>query len=84
MKIVDFGIKIKNSPLGLCRRYAPRTSIDGPVKGEETLDAIWPRTGMDQWCGEWITKIEVEEQRQINCSYPSCAGLAASWFTAIH
>jgi len=51
----------KTSSLGVCRRYAPRALIGKSVKGDNALDAIWPRTVSDQWCGEWVTKIEIEE-----------------------
>ena len=31
-------------------------------RGEKATDAIWPRTTGDQWCGEWIAKIEIEKE----------------------
>ena len=42
----------KMSALGLCRRYAPRASIGEVVKGDKAMDAIWPVTNSEQWCGE--------------------------------
>jgi len=52
----------KISSLGVCRRHAPRASIGESVRGEKATDAIWPRTTGDQWCGEWIAKIEIEKE----------------------
>ena len=48
--------------MGLCHRYAPRPVVSHPVKGPESMDAIWPRTKDEEWCGEWIAKIGVEER----------------------
>ncbi len=53
----------EGSGLGECRRYAPapfprsvlnikRLDADAPEH-----DAMWPVTGMDDWCGDWECKM---------------------------
>jgi hypothetical protein len=46
---------------GLCHRYAPRPLGTHPVKSPESMDAIWPRTKGEGWCGEWQAKVELHE-----------------------
>ena len=39
--------------MGTCQRYAPRASrvsYDGPM----VTRAVWPLTGMDEFCGEFM------------------------------
>jgi hypothetical protein len=43
--------------MGLCRRYAPRPLAVSALSSAENLDAVWPRTGPDAWCGEWDRQV---------------------------
>ncbi len=49
--------------LGFCRRYAPRPALSTPMEGAGAMDAIWLRTKSEERCGEWVAKIEVQEER---------------------
>lgn len=44
---------------GYCRRYAPRgvveVSIDDDGDDETPVQAVWPVTRHDDWCGEFVT-----------------------------
>ena len=42
--------------LGSCRRSAPQVvtrQLEGAYE-ELRLQTVWPTTGSDDWCGEWI------------------------------
>jgi len=41
--------------MGVCYRYAH------PVEGPESMDATWPRTKNEDWCGEWSAKMEIQK-----------------------
>jgi hypothetical protein len=47
--------------MGFCHRYAPTPKGHNPMGEDESIDAIWPRTKKQEWCGEWSAKVEVEE-----------------------
>jgi len=42
--------------LGFCRRCAPPAASISPLDPKGNLDAVWPRTPPDAWCGEWVAK----------------------------
>lgn len=46
---------------GSCHRYAPRPAVSHPIAGPESMDAVWPRTKNEEWCGEWQAKVGLEE-----------------------
>ena len=48
----------KNVDLGYCHRYAPRPVAVSPLAETSNMDAVWPRTGADEWCGEGDPKVE--------------------------
>ena len=50
----------ESSSMGFCYRYAPRPAITTPTESLGAMDAIWPRTNEEEWCGAWTAKIEVE------------------------
>ena len=37
---------------GTCRRHAPRAALILDTEAS-VLDATWPETHDDEWCGEW-------------------------------
>lgn len=46
-----------HSGYGECRRKAPRPMLRGPdgnVEHIERKEALWPRTGCEDWCGEYV------------------------------
>lgn len=43
--------------MGLCRRYAPRSVAVSALNSGENLDAVWPRTGPEDGCGEWVKQV---------------------------
>ena len=47
---------------GWCHRHAPSSVIVGPTEGERPMNTVWPRTGAQEWCGEWTAKVEVEPE----------------------
>ena len=49
------------SYMGLCRRHAPHPPATHPVESPGSMDAIWPRTKNEDWCGEWQAKVETGE-----------------------
>lgn len=48
--------------MGLCHRYAPRPMTTHPLEGPQSMDAIWPRTKNDEWCGEWKAKVDIPSE----------------------
>ena len=38
----------KDHMTGWCRRYAPQPRVDG-----NAVDAVWPKTQNDDYCGDW-------------------------------
>lgn len=42
---------------GFCRRYAPRSQNINPVDVGSSIDALWPRTNGNDWCGEYSERI---------------------------
>ncbi|MBN2061602.1 MAG: hypothetical protein JW882_14420 [Deltaproteobacteria bacterium] len=49
--------------MGLCRRYAPRPGHRNPLEGPESIDCLWPRTKKDDYCGEWLAKVEIDNEK---------------------
>ena len=56
-----FWEEISDTPaMGSCRRHAPLAVILNPLSEFSNLDARWPRTKPEDWCGEWDRKIETK------------------------
>lgn len=43
----------RNAHSGLCRAAAPRTHAVGQGDDDIAVRALWPLTGVEDWCGQW-------------------------------
>lgn len=43
----------RNARIGLCRAAAPRTHAIGETEDDIVVRALWPITGVNDWCGQW-------------------------------
>lgn len=57
-----FWEKISDNPaMGNCRRHAPPARVMKPSSETPILGAQWPRTNSDDWCGEYESIVQVED-----------------------
>ena len=47
-----------NPSTGLCRYHAPMASAMDPLAEVSHMDAHWPRSTKEDWCGRWDRKVE--------------------------
>jgi hypothetical protein len=48
---------VDNPNMGPCRRRAPMSETTNPLSGAKNLNALWPQTKSNDWCGEWEAKV---------------------------
>lgn len=46
---------------GVCRRYAPRAVVSELEAA--SMDAVWPETHDDEWCGDFVRKETASSER---------------------
>lgn len=50
-----------NPVAGNCQRRAPQPVSLDPIQSKQVVHVGWPRTFEYDWCGEWVTSVELED-----------------------